>query len=426
MVFRTADSGRRTSSPTARWAWCGCASRRMAPAPRPPSRCTTAAHPPRGREQLRRHLRPGAHARRQHPRRVHLRRGHRRAHLPRRGHVPFDAYIHQTSTDAPPSGRRRPPAALERRRAPSRRSTPRRAFAQPALAQLPQRAMVLNPPGSRRGQPRDQLALGLVGALQHRARTSSPWACGCGPSRRPTHYERQLPDGGLLRHARPGHARAAFWRCRRPTPASIDNSIFNPWAIFFRGDGEDDTLYQGNTCVEPCLDVMQYAHITTTEPLTGSASSTAGTSSRSPSTPPRGRTPCAAASTTASTYELPADARASSRETGTYCPSTLRFGDCNPCSKATAAAHRAVPDGLRAPVPPGQALHQPPGGAHRSIRPPRWSSAPTSTTAAQLGIEGQVDDLFIMSRAISPEEMRAYRERRQYSADESRIRVTVM
>jgi hypothetical protein len=36
---------------------------------------------------------------------------------------------------------------------------------------------------------------------------------------------------------------------------------------------------------------------------------------------------------------------------------------------------------------------------------------------AQLGIEGQIDDMFILSRSLSPDEMRAYRERRQYSPD---------
>ena len=35
----------------------------------------------------------------------------------------------------------------------------------------------------------------------------------------------------------------------------------------------------------------------------------------------------------------------------------------------------------------------------------------------QLGINGTVDDLFLIGRAVSADEMAAYRERRQYSAD---------
>ena len=52
-----------------------------------------------------------------------------------------------------------------------------------------------------------------------------------------------------------------------PDAQVIDNSIFNPWAIFFRSDNVDDTYFQGNSCVEPCTNVDSYAHITTREPL---------------------------------------------------------------------------------------------------------------------------------------------------------------
>ena len=34
----------------------------------------------------------------------------------------------------------------------------------------------------------------------------------------------------------------------------------------------------------------------------------------------------------------------------------------------------------------------------------------------QLGLEGRVDDFFVINRAASTEEIQAYRERRQYSA----------
>ena len=43
---------------------------------------------------------------------------------------------------------------------------------------------------------------------------------------------------------------------------------------------------------------------------------------------------------------------------------------------------------------------------------------------AQLGIHGVVDDLFIIGRAISPAEMTAYRERRQYCPDTLTATVT--
>ena len=43
---------------------------------------------------------------------------------------------------------------------------------------------------------------------------------------------------------------------------------------------------------------------------------------------------------------------------------------------------------------------------------------------AQLGLEGKVDDFFVINRAISPAEMQAYRERRQYSADPITATVT--
>jgi hypothetical protein len=182
--------------------------------------------------------------------------------------------------------------------------------------------------------------------------------------------------------------RAAFWRLPETNPQIENNSIFNPWAIFFRGDAVDDTLYQGNTCVEPCLDVIQYAHITTTEPLTGS-------SVREPLALPRVhlRPHHDAAHHPAQLLrrprlQLPRRPRALPAGPGLLPePDDAGSATCNPCSRATTPRCRApaaVPDGLRAPVPAGGQgpCIWPPGGAHRSTRPPRWWSAPTSTTAS--------------------------------------------
>ncbi len=221
--------------------------------------------------------------------------------------------------------------------------------------------------------------------------------------------------------------RAAFWRLPETNPQIENNSIFNPWAIFFRGDAVDDTLYQGNTCVEPCLDVIQYAHITTTEPLTSNnfinrwhfLAFTFDATAR-PRTMRR-------SFYDGQQYEYP-QTLGLFPETGTYCPSTMRVGDCPVLEDNNTPLPRTAqcPMGCARLCPPGQPCINPPEAPIQYPPAPVVVGADLNNGSAELGIEGQVDDLFIMSRAISPEEMRAYRERRQYSADESRIRVTVM
>lgn len=215
-------------------------------------------------------------------------------------------------------------------------------------------------------------------------------------------------------------ARARHWMLPETDQRIIDNAIFNPWAIFFRGDGADDTLYQGNTCVEPCTDVIQYAHITTTEPQTGMSFVNqwhflAFTFDRT-TTPHTTRR----SYYDSRVYNYPADLELFPQDR-VYCPNPLSFAACNP------------PDGMRPTCPvPCQPLC--PMGHGPCIYPPdapiAYPPAPVVIGAdlndgeAQLGIEGQVDDFFIINRAISPDEMRAYRERRQYSPDP--VTATVM
>jgi hypothetical protein len=208
-------------------------------------------------------------------------------------------------------------------------------------------------------------------------------------------------------------ARARHWMLPETDQRVIDNAIFNPWAIFFRGDGADDTLYQGNTCVEPCLDVIQYAHITTTEPQTGTnfvnrwhflaftfdRTTTPHTTRRSYYDD--------------RTYSYPAELELFPQDR-VYCPTPLSFAACNPAE--------GRPTTCSVPCQPLC-----PGGHGPCINPPdapiAYPPAPVVLGAdlndgiAQLGIEGQIDDLFILNRAVSPDEMRAYRERRQYSPD---------
>jgi hypothetical protein len=206
-------------------------------------------------------------------------------------------------------------------------------------------------------------------------------------------------------------ARARHWMLPESDQRVIDNAIFNPWAIFFRGDGADDTLYQGNTCVEPCLDVIQYAHITTTEPQTGSnfvnrwhflaftfdRTTTPHTTRRSYYDD--------------RTYNYPADLELFPQDR-VYCPSPLSFASCNPADgqpRTCPGACEPLCPGGRGPCifPPDAPIAYPPA--------PVVIGADLNDGEAQLGIQGQIDDMFILSRAISPEEMRAYRERRQYS-----------
>ncbi len=233
-------------------------------------------------------------------------------------------------------------------------------------------------------------------------------------------------------------ARAEFWRLPETDPHIVNNAIFNPWAIFFRGDGEDDTLYQGNSCVEPCTDVMQYAHITTTQPLAGAAfvnhwhflAFTLDTTQR-PHTIRRSYYD-------GNAYDYPQQLDLFPPG-GRYCPANPAVpmsqplvapcypGDLPDGGAGTPTCWQACPylcpgtvDGMQGPntcvYPPEAPIQYPPA--------PVVIGADMNDGEAQLGINGTVDDLFIIGRAISPDEMAAYRERRQYTAMPIRTAVT--
>lgn len=233
-------------------------------------------------------------------------------------------------------------------------------------------------------------------------------------------------------------ARANFWHLPETDPHIVNNAIFNPWAIFFRGDGEDDTLYQGNSCVEPCTDVMQYAHITTTQPLAGAAfvhhwhflAFTIDTTQR-PHTIRRSYYD-------GNAYDYPQQLDLFPPG-GRYCPANPAMagsqplvGPCYPADLPDGGAGMSTcwtpcqylcpgtVDGMLAPntctYPPEAPIQFPPA--------PVVIGADMNDGEAQLGIHGVVDDLFIIGRAISPDEMAAYRERRQYTAMPIRTAVT--
>ncbi|MEZ4394661.1 MAG: hypothetical protein R3A48_26610 [Polyangiales bacterium] len=208
-------------------------------------------------------------------------------------------------------------------------------------------------------------------------------------------------------------ARARHWMIPETDQRMIDSAIFNPWAIFFRSDGTDESYYQGNTCVEPCTEVIQYAHITTTEPLASTVFVNrwhflAFTFDRTttPHTTRRSYYDDRVYSYPESLELFPQDR--------VYCPNPLSFSACNPAE--------GQPTTCSVPCEPLC-----PGGHGPCINPPdapiMYPPAPVMLGAdfndgvAQLGIQGQIDDFFVINRAISPDEMRAYRERRQYSAD---------
>mgnify|MGYP003593664077 CR=1 FL=1 len=177
-----------------------------------------------------------------------------------------------------------------------------------------------------------------------------------------------------------------------PDAQVVDNAIFNPWAIFFRSDDQDTTLYQGNTCVEPCTNVIQYAHITTRDPLPSTQFArrwhfmafTVDTTTR-PHTTRR-------SFLNERSYEFPRDLDLFPVETN--CP---------------------LGSGMCAWPPEAPIMYYP---------APVVIGADLNDGEAQLGLEGKVDDFFVINRAISPAEMQAYRERRQYSADPITATVT--
>ncbi|MEZ4394998.1 MAG: hypothetical protein R3A48_28305 [Polyangiales bacterium] len=207
--------------------------------------------------------------------------------------------------------------------------------------------------------------------------------------------------------------RARHWMLPETDQRVIDNAIFNPWALFFRGDGADDTLFQGNTCVEPCLDVIQYAHITTTEPQMGMAfvnrwhfigftfdRTTMPHTTRRSFYDDR-------------VYAYPADLELFPQDR-VYCPNPLSFNACNPPEGQPTTC--SVPCAPLCPGGHGPCIN-PPDAPIQYPPAPVMIGADLNDGVAQLGIEGQVDDMFIIGRALSVDEMQAYREHRQYSPD---------
>lgn len=168
-----------------------------------------------------------------------------------------------------------------------------------------------------------------------------------------------------------------------PGAMVVDNSIFNPWAIFFRSDNVDDTYFQGNSCVAPCTHVDSYAHITTREPLT--------------SVQFAGKWHFMAI--TVDTTSVPHATRRSFYDDRSYSfPADLDL----------------FPENVYCPMGP-RMCRWPPEAPIQYYPAPVVLGADMNDGEPQLGLEGKVDDFFVINRAASPEEIRAYRERRQYS-----------
>lgn len=186
----------------------------------------------------------------------------------------------------------------------------------------------------------------------------------------------------------------------RPRPpfqgAMLDGiSIFNSWALFFRSDDADNSFLQGNTCVFPCINVDQYVHITTKRPFPRAAftrrwhfvAMTVDTTTRPHAT--------RRSYFDEETYEFPRDLNLFPEDT--YCPGPPEARVCRYPPDTTIYYYDA-------PVVLGADLN---GGE------------------ARLNLEGKIDDLFVLHRAASPEEIRAYRERRKYSPDPIMATVTM-
>ena len=168
-----------------------------------------------------------------------------------------------------------------------------------------------------------------------------------------------------------------------PDAQVVDNSIFNPWAIFFRSDNVDDTYFQGNSCVVPCTNVDSYAHITTREPLTSAQFA--------------GKWHFMAI--TVDTMTTPHATRRSFYDDRTYAfPTDLDL----------------FPEKVYCPMGP-RMCRWPPEAPIQYYPAPVVIGADMNDGEPQLGLEGRVDDFFVLNRAASPEEIQAYRERRQYS-----------
>ena len=353
------------------------------------------------------------------------------------GTVPFDAYIHQTPYDAPPVDVATRPPLWSSLSAPSLLSPTahftrnQHALSFPSVPVL--KASGLTSPNrvvnwqSATSAPfntaRTQLTVGV-------------WVKPESPSNAFNDNFQTVVCFGMPDQT----ARSAFWHLPETDHRIVDNAIFNPWAIFFRGDGEDDTLYQGNSCVEPCTDVMQYAHVTTVEPLTSDGfvnqwhfvALTIDTTAR-PHTVRRSYYD-------GHTYEYPRDLNLFPPG-GRYCPADPNpahgqpdplVGPCYPpdlpdggtapstCWQPCSYLCPGTVDGMIAPntcvYPPEAPIQYPPA--------PVVIGADMNDGEPQLGIQGTVDDLFILGRAASPAEMAAYRERRQYCPDTLTATVT--
>lgn len=178
-----------------------------------------------------------------------------------------------------------------------------------------------------------------------------------------------------------------------PGAPVIDNSIFNPWAIFFRSDTVDDTFFQGNSCVAPCTSVDSYAHITTREPLTRAQF--------------------------ANKWHF----MAMTVDTTTV-PQTTRRSFYDDRSYAFPMDLDLFPEKVYCPMGPRMCRWPPEAPIQYFPPAPVVLGADMNDGEPQLGLEGRIDDFFVINRAASPEEIQAYRERRQYSPMPIRVTVT--
>lgn len=165
---------------------------------------------------------------------------------------------------------------------------------------------------------------------------------------------------------------------------------FNPWAIFFQGVNPAETVLMTNTCAYPCLEDDEYAHIATRDPLPREAlvgawhfvAMTVDTT-----TPPH---TTRRAFYDARVFEYP-------RVMVTWPPEMF-------C--------------------PGGTCRAPPDGRIQYYDAPVILGGDMNNGEVALGLEGRLDDVFILGRAASVGELAAWRERRQYSADPISATVT--
>lgn len=158
---------------------------------------------------------------------------------------------------------------------------------------------------------------------------------------------------------------------------------FNPWAIFFQGVNPAETVLMTNTCAYPCLEDDEYAHVATRDPLPREAllgawhfvAMTVDTTTV-PHTTRR-------AFYDARVFEYP-------RDMFTWPPEMF-------C--------------------PGGVCRTPPDGRIQYYDAPVILGGDMNNGEVALGLEGKLDDVFILGRAATVGELAAWRERRQYTAD---------